>query len=69
VEVPVKLLPWILLVVSIVVFLIGAVYRLSGGAVLSWLPMDAGTYWKGAVGLVLYAIAFRMFGSRTSSAP
>jgi hypothetical protein len=65
----VKRLPSILLVVSILVFVLGAIVRLSGGAILSGVPMDAGTYWKGAMALVLYAIAFQMVGSRKSSAP
>ncbi len=64
-----KRLPWILLVISIVVFVFGAIVRISGAAVFAGLPLDPGTYWKGAMALVIYAIAFHMFRETKSSAP
>lgn len=56
-------LRWFLLILSAVLFLLGIFTRLIDRQVLQ---MDPGTFWKGAMSLVAYAMALRLFQLRST---
>ncbi len=52
---------WVLIVLAAVAFVIGALLAFTGGQ--TWLLPPQG-YWRGAVGLLLFAIALRVMEER-----
>ncbi len=52
---------WILFSLSVLLFVLGFVSRYAG----PWdsLGQVPGTYWRGAMGLVIYAIALKILGA------
>lgn len=60
-EVLMKTACWILLALSALLFVVGASSRLLG----QWdtFGLAPGTYWRGAMGLVIYAIALKLLAT------
>ena len=52
---------WILFVVSVLLFVLGVLARFPG----PWNPFgqSPGTYWRGAMAMVIYAIALKVLGT------
>ncbi len=58
-----KGLCWLLIILAAVAYVLGAVLAFSGGPTTTWLLQPVG-YWRGAVGLLLFAIALRIMEDR-----
>ena len=56
-----KYASWILVALSALLFVVGSSARLLG--VGQPLGLTPGTYWKGAMGLAIYAIALKLLGT------
>ncbi len=59
-----KSLCWLLIVLAVVAFVVGAALAFNGGR--TWLLTPQG-YWRGAMGFLLFAIAFRLMEDRAAA--
>ena len=54
---------WALIVLAALAFVIGTALAFTSGPTTAWLLTPVG-YWRGAVGLLLFAIALRIMEDR-----
>lgn len=58
-----KGLCWLLIILAAVAFVVGAALAFTRGPATTWVLQPVG-YWRGAVGLLLFAIALRVMEDR-----